>query len=578
MAAAVAMAAGGSQAQGPDLRAAQVPGLLAPPAGGDQIGPSPEEAMAAYRAVEGWVRAMGVPRAPGGLPGARAAAVILRADGAVVGRGTAVSERGEGDGEVIVAAAREAIAEARSRLGVPRDALQEELLREQAGRLTVSLELAGAMVPLSPRSWEAATMEVAPGLEGVGVRIGERTAVMFPEMMVGTATEAGAALPALAAGLVGDPGLALKPPGEIARETGAVLYRFRTTHLAQAEAGRPPVFLHRCGRIVASRELDAAGLRAWAEELAGFVSRHGERADPAGAALCGLALAEHAAVIHDSGASAAGDWAVAAERLAMASRGAGGEPADPAAAAFAGEALRILEGAAGAHDGESAAYRARCERIIDEAFTADARAPGLAGALVLWNISRRDPSREGLGERLLQTHVEAVGGGMVSLMPWLGAADLAAWPRGELPVAPALRDLRDLIWANRLEPGALPPDQQDLAGAVAFAGDRGLPSWHGARPLAFIAAMLGDERLTADREVGGELVRLLSALRYLRQLTVSEVEARMLGPGSLGGVRASLWDQRTPPEAAAMTLLAVTRTLRSLEAIGARRRIEDGSR
>jgi len=80
---------------------------------------------------------------------------------------------------------------------------------------------------------------------------------------------------------------------------------------------------------------------------------------------------------------------------------------------------------------------------------------------------------------------------------------------------------------------------------------------------------LRDPRLTERGEIQGEIVRLMEALRYLRQLTASQSEAHMYKDPAkaIGGVRASLFDQRMPPEATAMTLLTVCETLRSLEAI-----------
>jgi hypothetical protein len=84
--------------------------------------------------------------------------------------------------------------------------------------------------------------------------------------------------------------------------------------------------------------------------------------------------------------------------------------------------------------------------------------------------------------------------------------------------------------------------------------------------------MLGDQRLTEDAEVPQETMRLLESLRFLRQLTADEAECHMYKDPAkaLGGVRNSLFDQRMPPEATAMTLLAVCETIKSLEAIKAR--------
>jgi hypothetical protein len=157
--------------------------------------------------------------------------------------------------------------------------------------------------------------------------------------------------------------------------------------------------------------------------------------------------------------------------------------------------------------------------------------------------------------------------GLVATMPWVGWGLL---PGNDLPAAPALREMRSQLWQHQLKAQDLSPDAPDLAGGIVFTTSRQpLPTWQAARPLAFVATMLGDRRLTEEQEINSETVRLLEALRYLRQLTASEAEAHMYKDPAraIGGVRASLFDQRMPPEATAMTLLTVCETIRSLEAI-----------
>jgi len=79
------------------------------------------------------------------------------------------------------------------------------------------------------------------------------------------------------------------------------------------------------------------------------------------------------------------------------------------------------------------------------------------------------------------------------------------------------------------------------------------------------AAMLGDPALTPEGERPRELARLLPTLRFLRQLSAGEAESRLYPnpERASGAVRLALWDQRQPPEATAMTLIAVTETVRA---------------
>jgi hypothetical protein len=128
--------------------------------------------------------------------------------------------------------------------------------------------------------------------------------------------------------------------------------------------------------------------------------------------------------------------------------------------------------------------------------------------------------------------------------------------------------MRAELWKHQLPTGS--ELAEDLSGGVLFTtGHQPIPTWQAARPLAFVATMLGDPATTQPEEVPAELVRLLKSLRFLRQLTAEAAEAHMYKdpPRAIGGVRASLFDQRMPPEATAMTLLAVCETIKSLQAI-----------
>src|SRR5207247_1603585 len=98
-----------------------------------------------------------------------------------------------------------------------------------------------------------------------------------------------------------------------------------------------------------------------------------------------------------------------------------------------------------------------------------------------------------------------------------------------------------------------------------------LPTWNAARPLAMLATMLGDSRLTSQDERPGEVVRTVEGLRFVRQLVVDEPVTFMFkGPAkrTLGGVRAAPWDIRMPPDATSLSLLTVCEALRSFDAMG----------
>jgi hypothetical protein len=576
--------------------------------------PAPAEAMRSYAEVESWVRAWRAPERAEGLPAVTGAAVTLRLSGSILGRGSAVSARVEGEADVIRAATAQALEEATARMPVERDALFEESLRAMAPSLTISLELAGPLVPLTVREYADVSMTVAAGAEGVGARIGERVDGLFPGTMLANSTEPGAALSAVVSRLTGDPRLGLKRPADLTAEHGAVFYRFRTVHLAQTAPGTTPEFLHRGGRLVDRRELNSAGLREWADGMADHLMRRQwagpERlgtggtyhpvtgltepafAGPAEQALVALALVQYSESMSPSRERWEGARA-AAERLmrdlAVVEEGEVDPLMQPAAVGAAWVVLRALsiEQPSGglptmrAEHQELRAFFARLGTEMDRWEDDLSVVPPEQRAVAVWAISRRAMEHrkhhENLERAIRTLYRETQPGMMVTHMPWLGWAEmtlarLKAEPvaAAELPSAAALREMREQVWNHQLMEDVLSIERLDLAGGIVFTASRNpLPSWHGARPLAFIATMLGDERLTDSGEFPRELHHLLGSLRFLRQLSAGEAEGHMYRTPrrAMWGVRGSVWDQRMAPEATAITLLTVCETVRSLQAV-----------
>jgi hypothetical protein len=130
--------------------------------------------------------------------------------------------------------------------------------------------------------------------------------------------------------------------------------------------------------------------------------------------------------------------------------------------------------------------------------------------------------------------------------------------------------MRDHVWEHQVGPLDVEEAGQDVVGGVVFtASSNPLPDWQTLRPVAFAATMLGDGRLTDGPERAVELARLLSSLRFLRQLQVDESQMWMFkdSGASMGGVRAALWDQRMPADATSLGLLTTAETLRSIRAL-----------
>ncbi len=579
--------------------------------------------MRLYQRLGGWVRAWKVPSDPGGepeVPGLSAAAVTLRHDGAIVGRGVDMS----GGVKSLVLATAQAMGEAHSRLPIEKDALFEENARSTAARITVSLEVAGPMVPISPATWNDAALELAPGIDGVAARLGERSAAIFPGAMLVTGMDPGRALAAALSKASGDASLIVRQPAELAKDAGVSFYRFRTTHLAQVHAGDPPLFLHRGGRVLDATALTEAELRRWADALAhNLIERRwpgpekyglqdtydpvaglyeGPFAPPAEQALAIFALHRYSLVAQGT---PSGDIARAAYIAFSGDLAAIEEGETPVWDDLAGASLFLPIAAAGARfeQGENgrpsplADAVARCRAAVDAGVNPSGEfaevVPDAVRPLVLLALVLDRPWRGGAGEgeqaplpeqvapALQSVYLATRPGELVARMPWLGLAAVGAADaqnpggRAEVPSAVALREMRSQCWSHQLRTEALAFEQRDLAGGIVFTASRNpLPSWQSARPLAFVAAMLGDPRLTDAGEINAELVRLLASLRFLRQLSAGEPEGHMYAnpPRAMWGVRASLWDQRQPIESTAMTLLAISETLRSLGALKAARR------
>lgn len=556
--------------------------------------PTPEEAFVAFRAVRAQVLAWGA-SAPSGVA-CRGACVTLRYHGETVGRGVWIAQNDAAE-PTLDLAIRDALAQAERRLPLPADATRSAALHDLAPQLTIGLELAGELVPFAPEALADATLLISPGLEGVAVRLGTKLVARFPESFIESGATPGHTLRVLSSDISGETALALMPLDELRQIPGLAFYRFKVTHLAQVRPGAEPEFLRRSGLHVDQRSLNSASLRTWAlalaEHLAGAVSAEGEltgawlpvqgKADdaPPGEVARGLAaLALRHAIDHARARNAPVSAPNRAfedlvrrqdQRLTE-------NPAlldDPAAAAFWAGAL-----AGHAAAGElGARVLGAASRTLDQGGEFTSLAPAMRAAAA-WGLAcladSSQPDRETRARAIMVSLLQsAEQGDVVGLAPFIGWAQIAlARDQQAIGAAPVLRQTRALMWASQLSASDTGPEAEDLAGGLVFTSGRvPLPSWHTARPVAMAAAMLGDPRLTTDEEFAGELMSLLSSLRFLRQLTADESGTRMYAnpARAMGGVRAALWDQRMPIEATSITLIGVLDAIESLEAVARRR-------
>jgi hypothetical protein len=519
-------------------------------------------------------------------------AVTLRQAGQIVGRGWSLDAQGS-----LAAATDIALAEMDKRIPPARDALLEEIRRKSLRDVAISLEAAGPAIPLTLRTYDDADLALSPGLEGVGITSNDGNWAIFPGAMLYSNITPSAAFASCVAQLSGDAALALKgvqghEAGDVAKEKHYTFVHFRVTHLAQSAGDDTPSFLYRGSRYISPAEMTTANLKTWAAKLAGSlaarvsegqlapeydIARNVESHEDAGvdvaalAALAALALADYARATGDGAASKA-----AAELLGTILTDPGALSKNRRAVGQAATTLAALStlrlanaGLAINLDAKHPGAQQTLVSIIRVAMTDEhgwKRGPGDAErGMGAWALAMvEDPAAT---DAMVATFRDAPGGKLMGAMPWL---QYAAAMQPNLPSAPGMRDLRDTLVQAQLATGQC---DEDEVGAVMFSRASGIrPTWQSARATLLLAGMLAEPRLTEAKEILPQVSALVASLRYLRQLSIDE---------SLGwttpnlakaawGVRPALWELKSSPEASALTLLAVTRSLDALQAASTR--------
>lgn len=580
--------------------------------------PSPEESMALYRTVESWIRRWDVPTAskdpvsapPAGRPFVAAAAITLRHEHRIVGRGKAFASTPSDTG-VLAAAVLQAMDEVERRRPVSADALGQRQRLTEAADLTVSLELAGELVPFEPSTFAEVDLAVQSGLEGLAARIGNQLSGVFPSAMLLAGGSAADAACAAISEASNDPMLAIKnaqsgQPAALAKSHGLRLYRFRISHVAQPARSAQPAFLIRSGRTVTQRDITteslvalqtliAANLRdrlvstvapVGAEVLkvigpysASRGSASAAEASPESAALVALAMRLHAETLPIDSPDRTdfdllgGELALAAmrARTPMSPVTAAGVVACVAAeCATDSDARTTFEPAFGVLLGSmtdalefAPGIPMNSRGLFAYAFAREARSGGALEAAT--------PFRQRANAAIVAVLKETSTTSMTAAMPWifladreLGAPDTA---EGRLPRTGAFIAFRDSLWKMQLTADDAGEDGPDLVGGFAFLDPRSpLPTAAAVPVVAFLAACLADTDATTDAERMPELVRLLRSARFVRQLTIDEWSAYSAAApeSAIGGVRWALWDDTLDPDVQAHALVAVINIRRAI--------------
>ncbi|MDX9912442.1 MAG: hypothetical protein RBS39_11480 [Phycisphaerales bacterium] len=541
-----------------------------------------DQAIVAWKRVRAMVDAWEAPlRAESSTPGADAVAVVLRYEGRVVGRGVAVSAGGRDD--ALSRATSQALDRVESSLRIVPDATWPERSCELSARLMVSLELAGNAAPCPPEKLESPWLGAPPATRAVIVRARGQSEAMFPEAMINSGLDASSAARGLASRVVGASG-ALRPLPEITRTYALDVLLAPVTHVAQLEPAGPPVFLHRAARPIAPGSTDARAIAELRTTCADALARMlaAPRDTPGSAigastwferGLASLAIAWHAVNLPEGNQRDAAIALIAAQVEAASQQPDAVAKEAPATAAVWSALLRMPLGI------EAVALRSACDGALDDARRPGVTIPDIQLGYVAWALCVRagagDLTPEDAEPVLRSVYESTPPGLLVTHWPWLvwGENELAhARGDGAIPALPAIRAARDAVWKSQLSPGEATLDERDLLGAFVFtAGGERLPDWQTLRPLAAMVDMLADDRFTPSADRPMELVRILDALRFVRQLQITPDAMWASGDAGAfpGALRGSPWTSapRVPPTAYALiTAVELERSLAEMSA------------
>ncbi len=577
--------------------------------------PDAADVVQAFASLRRWtdgfaLPGMSDPAAHVPLDGAHGVCIIVRRSGRVLGTGTDAS----GDDLMLRRAAGRAFGEV---LGDPVVAnLPPAMLAAIGPRLTLELEVAGRPVPLLGRSFPEFARQLEPALDGLAIRRADDWALLFPAQM--RAANTAGDVPRQVLPLAVQLGLPAVAPGDLLTRLDVSLYRFRTTHLAQAAPDKRPFSTVRGDLVVAPSEVTPRRIAATADAIAKHLLRS---FSPMRVAPGLMGTYRPGTDQYEPLVAPPREQAMAAFALA---RYAQAPPVDPRTARQATGAgyqiLLQLQAPAGGQDNPLADLEAcaaivlacfeirqsvpdpairpllaaAADRAID-AFIADegsaphnpAGGPGRplspnGQALVAAALSRlalRGYRHDRLTPQLVRSAIDAAWQAVpkhqhVMLLPWLGWAELDySEITGEPPAnAARLDEIRRILDTSRIGSPSR-PGPPDLSGGFVLSRAQGAnPTAQTLRPAAFLATMVRFSHFTPAIEAQSAMDRHLGTIRFLMQLTVRETSAwSFQSPArAIGGVRAAVWDADQPVAAQALGLLTAVETLWSLEALAQR--------
>ncbi len=571
---------------------------------------SADDAMGVYQTIDRWVRGWEIDERYETDLELGSVSVTLRLDGQVIGRGEAAGF--DADDQRIIHASRRAMASARAwvRGKVSQDPSDEpsaELWDSIGSRITLSVEVAGPVVPMSSSMLGVQGLGLSPGVHGLVMRLGEQVEVMGPDEMLTIGITPERAAYAMATALSSDGGMALASVEELV-ERGYTFGRFEPIWIAQGGAMKGGVFLDRGGRVVDGASFGVGSVRAMGERVAGYLLAQGwpgaekygmvgsrdvvsGRAMPEVAPVYEQALVAYALLRYGSSDEGEIHRRSHEEGLRLLSDLSVVQPGEPepwgkgdggvGAAACVVAMHHVQRGLrAGGEADTWMEMETKCRAALDSLYSPidgfDRSIPAGARGLIAWAMIESEHRFAEKAVRDVFRDTDA--GQLVGQMPFLAWAELSlAHGESEVPAAGALTTMREWMWSHQLGKVDLEFRDRDFVGGIVFTrGSSALPTSSNIRPIAAVCSMLGDERLTAgtiaDGSMAAEIGRVASAMRFVDQLTF-QADSAFLSKAPercVGGVRSSLWEWTVSPASSAIALLSVVEFEESIRSIGER--------
>lgn len=556
-------------------------GAIPADAHADSSLPDVEDSVAAWYSSREWLDTFSIPDTDAESPDTRidnatGCCLIIRQEGRIIGVGEAM----ESEGAMLQLAAGRALRMAQADPALR--SIPQELHAGVGMQLTIELEVSGPMQPLIGRSPGEFRDDIHPLRHGIALRWDDQWAVKYPSRLRVTNRWADTSLldgMAISIGL--DSGLR---DSLQRKDVGA--YRFRTIDLAQAAPDAPPQLviggtmsqptpMPGVRDLVSTRDsiLEHIRRRQWpGDENRGLVGSYepaSDRYDPIVATAMDQAITAWALgrVAQSTGASRATRESAsdaAAQILSSLLAGEDDEPHDPLDDAAMLLALQSNETLSSPETERIRRERRirlteEVERWLEDDENAR-RGHDLALISMAIAYGGNDEDRA-LARRLAdaawdRTAVEQ----QVSLLPWIAWTEMRlAESTGDDTRLQSLGQLRHLVLQRQVPPGE-ERFGSELAGGIVLGKMPADVTAKSLRPIAAMASMYSNDRITAPQESDEQFSRLMLAMRFIMQLQVESGDTSIYRNAARtnGGVRMALWDSRMPTIAQAMALIALS--------------------